>query len=55
MPWKTASVCKISYRFCVLKHGTTHLVTSNETLESLMEAKGFPVLYTLRSGPTSKQ
>ena len=24
------SVCKISYRLCVLKHGTPHLVTSNE-------------------------
>ena len=37
------SVCKISYRLCVLNHGTPHLVTSNEKLESLMEANGFPV------------
>ena len=64
MPWKTACVCKISYRFCVLKHRTPHLVTSNEELESSMEANGFPVhcarpcgatLCTLRSAPTSKQ
>ena len=43
MPWNTASVCKISCRLCVLKHGTPHLVTSGEDLESLMEANGFPV------------
>ena len=37
---------------CVLKHGTPHLVTSNEKLESLMEVGGFPVHCGLPCGAT---
>ena len=60
--WTTASVCKTSYKLCVLKHGTPNLVTSNEKLKSRQTVSQVhcglacgATLCTLRSGPTSKQ
>ena len=48
---KTSSVCKIFYTALCLKHGTPHLVTSNEKLESL-KVGGFPVHCGLPCGAT---